>query len=148
RTSQNPGATKQLNFFLIGGQRLMLVDMPGYGFAKVSKGQKSEWDNLIKRYLFGRQTLRRTCLLIDSRRGVMPPDEAFMKQLDESAVNFQIVLTKIDQLTGGELGALVQEVEKVAGTHVAAHPVILATSADTKQGIDDLRAELLAFAKE
>lgn len=146
RTSQSPGHTRQLNFFLIGNRRLMLVDMPGYGYAKVSKQMLGEWDVLIKSYLLGRQSLQRTCLLIDARRGVMPPDEAFMKLLDDSAVNFQIVLTKIDQLTAAQLRTLLTEIEKTIASHVAAHPRVIATSGVDKQGIDDLRAELLPFA--
>ena len=148
RTSQNPGHTRQLNFFLIGDERLMLVDMPGYGYAKVSKTMLGEWDVLIKSYLLGRPTLKRTCLLIDARRGVMPPDEAFMRLLDDSAVNFQIVLTKIDMLTQAELGTLLQEIQKTIAVHGAAHPEVIATSADKKTGIDELRAQLLPFAIE
>lgn len=148
RTSQSPGATKQLNFFLVGNSRLMLVDMPGYGYAKVSKSQLGEWDKLIKSYLCGRPNLKRTCLLIDARRGVMPPDEAFMKLLDESAVTFQIVLTKIDQLTQAALRTLLVDIQKTVGAHVAAHPHVIATSGTDRQGIDDLRAELLPFALE
>ena len=146
RTSQSPGHTRQLNFFLTGGNRLMLVDMPGYGYAKVSKTMLGEWDILIKSYLLGRPNLKRTCLLIDARRGVMPPDESFMKLLDDSAVNFQIVLTKIDMLTQKELGTLLQDIEKTVASHVAAHPQVIATSAEGKMGIDELRGQLLPFA--
>ena len=148
RTSQNPGHTRQLNFFLIGNNRMMLVDMPGYGYAKVSKAMLGDWDVLIKSYLLGRPNLKRTCVLIDARRGVMPHDDAFMKLLDDSAVNFQIILTKIDQLTQKELGTLLQDIEKTVASHVAAHPKVLATSAEKKTGIDELRSELLPFALE
>src|SRR5262245_13219114 len=98
RISQNPGATKQLNFFLVG-EKLMLVDMPGYGFAKVGQAQLDAWEHLIKSYLTGRANLKRACLLIDARRGVMDKDEAFMRLLDDAAVSFQIVLTKCDALS-------------------------------------------------
>jgi len=146
RTSQNPGATRQLNFFALAGGRMNLVDMPGYGYAKVSKGQLGEWDHLIKSYLIGRPTLKRTCLLIDSRRGVLPVDDAFMKLLDESAVNFQIILTKTDKLTQAELRTLLAAVQQTLSAHVAAHPLVLATSSESKQGIEELREELLPFA--
>ena len=141
RTSQNPGATKQLNFFLLD-DRLMLVDMPGYGYAKVSKARKGEWDALIRGYLSGRPTLKRICLLIDARRGVMPPDEEFMGTLHETAVSFQIVLTKVDALTAPELSVLLQSVEKTIKSHVAAHPQVIATSSVDKEGIEALQEEL------
>ena len=145
RTSQNPGLTKQLNFFNLG-ERLILVDMPGYGYAKVSKQRKGEWDLLIRRYLVGRSSLKRACVLIDSRRGVMPPDEEFMSLLDETAVSFQIVLTKIDTLTGKDLGVLLQGIDKTIASHVAAHPLVITTSSLNKEGMDGLREELAFFA--
>jgi GTP-binding protein len=146
RTSQNPGLTKQLNFFNLG-DALMLVDMPGYGYAKVSKTRKSEWDNLIRSYLSGRPSLKRICLLIDARRGVMPQDDEFMTLIDESAVTFYIVVTKIDAVSDKELSELLQNMEKTVTSHGAAHPVVIATSADTKHGIDLLRTHLAAFAE-
>lgn len=145
RISQNPGATQQLNFFLLADS-LMLVDMPGYGFAKVSKQQKGEWDGLIREYLVGRATLKRTCLLIDARRGVLPADEAFMELLDETAVSFQIILTKTDLLAPAELSDLLQALKKTIQSHPAAHPTPIATSAKDKAGIEALREELAAFA--
>ena len=145
RTSQNPGLTKQLNFFQLG-KNLMLVDMPGYGYAKVSKERKGQWDKLIRSYLSGRPTLKRACLLIDARRGVMPPDEEFMSLLDETAVSFQIILTKIDALTEGDLSVLLQNIEKTIKSHVAAHPQVIATSSLSKEGIEALHEQLAPFA--
>ena len=145
RISANPGMTKQLNFYQLG-ENLMLVDMPGYGYAKVSKERKGEWDNLIRSYLRGRTTLKRACLLVDARRGVMPPDEEFMDLLDETAVSFQIVLTKIDALTGKELQVLLQDIDKTIKSHVAAHPQVIATSSLKKDGIEMLQNELEFFA--
>lgn len=145
RTSQNPGLTKQLNFFLLG-ERIMLVDMPGYGYAKVSKTQKNEWDNLIRSYLQGRTNLKRICLLIDSRRGVMPVDEEFMKMLDDCAVTYQIVLTKTDSIGKKALSELLQSLDKTIKSHVAAHPVVLPTSSTKKEGLEALQDELTAFA--
>ena len=144
RTSSNPGATKQLNFFLLG-EKLMLVDLPGYGFAKTSKAQRGEWDGLIRHYLVGRPGLKRVLVLIDARRGVLPADEAFMELLDEAAVSFQLVLTKIDAIKPHEASAVLQSLQKSITSHVAAHPLALATSAETKQGIDSLQEELLGI---
>ena len=146
RISQNPGATKQLNFFLLG-EKLMLVDMPGYGFAKVSKDKKSDWDHLIRSYLCGRPNLKRALVLIDARRGVMQVDDDFMRVLDNSAVNFQIVLTKIDALEPAELVEIQAQTIAATRRHVAAHPEIITTSALTKQGIRDLQDVLIPFAK-
>lgn len=145
RTSQNPGATKQLNFFNLAN-RMMLVDMPGYGFAKVSKAQKADWDNLIRNYFLGRTTLKRACVLIDARRGAMPHDHEFMELLDETAVIFTIVLTKIDALSGPELKEMLKKTEETIKSHVAAHPVYFPTSAEKKQGIEPLQQELAQFA--
>jgi GTP-binding protein len=146
KTSQNPGHTKQLNFFNLA-DRLILVDMPGYGYAKVSKERKGEWDMLIKSYLSGRPTLKRACVLIDARRGVMPPDDAFMRVIDDAALSFQIVLTKIDAITPGDLRVLLQSLEKTIQSHAAAHPQVVATSSSTKAGIEELQEQLLPFAE-
>lgn len=147
RISANPGHTKQLNFFLLA-DRLMLVDMPGYGYAKVSKTQKGEWDNLIHSYLRGRPNLKRICLLIDARRGVMKVDEEFMTQLDDAAVTYQIVLTKADLLSKTELSKQLQSLEETIKSHAAAHPQALPTSSETKSGLEALQDELSAFAME
>src|SRR3984957_3028574 len=96
RVSQTPGRTRQINFFNLGG-KLMLVDLPGYGYAKASKTLAMEWQALIFAYLAGRATLRRVVLLLDSRRGLMPTDLAVMELLDRSAVSYVLVLTKTDE---------------------------------------------------
>ncbi len=145
KTSQNPGATKQLNFFLLG-ETLMLVDMPGYGYAKVSKEKKGEWDHLIKSYLCGRPNLKRALVLIDARRGVMPVDHDFMRVLDDSAVNFQIVLTKTDTLSAKELTEVLDQTSAATRAHVAAHPDVIHTSSLTKTGIRDLQEQIIPFA--
>ncbi len=146
RISQNPGATKQLNFFLLG-EKLMLVDMPGYGFAKVSKDKKSDWDHLIRSYLCGRPNLKRALVLIDARRGVMQVDDDFMRVLDDSAVNFQIVLTKADAISAAELVEIQAQTVAATRRHVAARPEIVTTSSLTKMGIRDLQDVLIPFAK-
>jgi GTP-binding protein len=145
RTSANPGMTKQLNFFALS-YHLVLVDMPGYGYAKVSKARKSEWDDLIRSYLLGRTSLKRACLLIDARRGIMEKDDDFMTLLDKSAVNYQIILTKIDALTAKDLGVLLESVKITVGKHVGAHPEVIATSSLRKEGINALQEQLLPFA--
>ena len=145
RTSSKPGHTRQINFFDLAGQ-VYLVDLPGYGFAKVSRSMKEAWQDLASAYLRGRPTLKRVCLLIDARHGVKDADRETMRNLDSAAVSYQIVLTKADQLRPSQVPAAIAAAEAVARKHGAAHPVVLATSSETGQGIPELRAGLKAVA--
>ena len=145
RVSAKPGHTRQVNFFDLA-QHLLLVDLPGYGFAQVSRSMKETWQDLASAYLRGRPTLVRVCLLIDSRHGVKDSDRETMKNLDRAALSYQIVLTKTDQLKAADLPRAVAAAEAVARQHGAAHPVVLPTSSETGFGIPELRAELKAVA--
>jgi GTP-binding protein len=145
RTSSSPGHTRQINFFDLGG-RLMLVDLPGYGFAQVSRSMKETWQDLASAYLRGRPTLKRVCLLIDARHGVKDTDRETMKNLDAAAVSYQLVLTKADQLKPGQIAPAIAAAEAVARKHGAAHPQVRATSSQTGFGIAELRAEIAAVA--
>ena len=146
RVSNTPGRTQQINFFDLGG-RLMLVDLPGFGFAKVSKTRVRGWTGLIFRYLRGRPTLRRVCLLVDARHGLKEVDREFMEQLDTAAVSYQVLLTKADKLKPAELEERHADVAREIAGHVAAHPDIVATSAQTGAGIPSVRAHLAALAE-
>src|SRR5207245_1408153 len=110
RTSSSPGHTRQINFFDLSG-RLMLVDLPGYGFAQVSRSMKETWQDLASAYLRGRPTLKRVCLLIDSRHGVKETDRETMKNLDRAAVSYQLVLTKTDRLKATDVPRAVTAAE-------------------------------------
>ncbi|MGH7155151.1 MAG: ribosome biogenesis GTP-binding protein YihA/YsxC [Acetobacteraceae bacterium] len=145
RASGAPGRTRQLNFFDLG-ERLTLVDMPGYGFAQAPKAVKADWQGLMFDYLRGRPTLRRVLLLLDARVEVKAADHAVMALLDRAAVPFQLVLTKADGIKAASLDAKQHEVAKLARLHAAAHPVIPATSSETGLGIPELRAELAQLA--
>jgi len=145
RVSHTPGRTRQLNFFTLA-DRLMLVDMPGYGYAEAAKSEIAAWTDLIKLYLRGRAGLRRVCLLIDARHGIKATDRPLMAMLDEAAVSFQIVLTKADKMRPAALATLLAVTAKELATHVAAHPVIHVTSAHDGLGIAELRAALAASA--
>lgn len=142
RTSQTPGHTRQLNFFNLA-DTMMLVDVPGYGYAKAPKHEIKRWTEVLFTYLRGRQQLMRVCLLIDARQGVRDTDEEMMKLLDDAAVSYQMVLTKCDKVSAEERARVIAAVEAVAGKHPAAHPYVLATSADERIGIDELQASLL-----
>jgi GTP-binding protein len=141
RTSNTPGRTQQLNFFDLGGH-LVLVDLPGYGYAKVSKTQVEAWTRTLKAFLRGRVTLRRACLLVDSRHGIKDLDREMMDMLDEAAVVYQIVLTKVDKLKKGELESRTREVEAEMAKRAAAFPVLALTSSEKGIGVAELRAGL------
>jgi len=147
RTSNTPGRTQELNFFDLGG-RLMLVDLPGYGFAKAPKPAVEAWTRLIRRYLQGRPNLTRVNLLIDARHGIKPPDEDFMSMLDKSAVVFQVILTKADKLKSAQQERVFEATRKGLERHVAAYPKQFLTSAEKGTGIAELRAELERLATQ
>lgn len=145
RTSNTPGRTQALNFFDLDG-RLTLVDLPGYGYAQAPKHLVQAWTRLVNRYLKGRPLLRRVFLLIDSRHGIKPVDREAMVMLDRAAVSYQVVLTKADKLKAPALAAVRGAVAATLKTHVAAHPVLLVTSAETGTGIAATRAAAAALA--
>ena len=145
RTSNTPGRTRELNFFDLDG-RLMLVDLPGYGYAAASKTKIKAWTSLAGAYLRGRPTLRRVCLLLDARRGIAAADEPVMAAFDKSAVSFLAVLTKCDKLSPEALEAQTAALEAALATHVAAYPRLIATSTRTGAGIAELRGHLAALA--
>jgi GTP-binding protein len=141
RTSHTPGRTQQVNFFDLGA-KLIIADLPGYGFAKAPKDQVAKWTRLVNAYLKGRQQLRRVLVLIDARHGIKDVDRGIMKMLDGAAVSYQVVLTKTDKITPSQLEQLMAEIRIELAGHVAAHPIIRCTSSAKKTGIEDLRAEL------
>ncbi|OFX06208.1 MAG: YihA family ribosome biogenesis GTP-binding protein [Alphaproteobacteria bacterium RIFCSPHIGHO2_12_FULL_63_12] len=145
RASTTPGRTQEINFFDLSGT-LRLVDLPGFGYAKAAKKDAKRWAGLTRDYLRGRQTLRRVCLLVDSRHGLKEIDGEVMTMLDKSAVNYQIVLTKADKVKPTEAEATVAAVEDAIRRRPAAHPSVLLTSAETGAGLGELRAELAMLA--
>jgi len=147
RTSHTPGRTQELNFFDIGG-RLNLVDMPGYGYAAVAKEKVQAWTQLIHDYLRGRASLARVYVLIDARHGVKPVDAGVLDTLDKSAVSYQIVLTKADELKKGELERRIGETAAAIAKRPAAFPEIQPTSSRTGYGVPELRAGIARLLAE
>jgi GTP-binding protein len=147
RISQTPGRTQQLNLFDLGG-RLILVDLPGYGYAQAPKGLVQGWQRLLRRYLRGREALRLVAVLVDARHGLKESDREIMALLAEAAVAYRVVLTKADLVRADELGALVASLRAELRRKPGAHPDLLATSVRTGIGIQELRAALAAFAEE
>ena len=145
RVSHTPGRTKQLNFFNLG-DRLTLVDMPGYGYAQASKSVKEDWQGLMFDFLRGRPTLRRVILLLDARIETKAGDRAAMTLLTEAAVPFQIALTKADDAKPWWLQQRIAEAGELARSHTAGHPLVLVTSSQSGLGIPELRAELASLA--
>ncbi len=145
RASSQPGRTKQLNFFDLG-RRLVLVDMPGYGYAQAAREVKEDWQGLMFEFLRGRPTLRRVILLLDARIEVKESDRAVMDLLDRAAVTYQLVATKADQVKPPKLAVKEAEVAALAREHPAAHVAPLVTSSETGLGIAALRATLAELA--
>lgn len=144
RTSNTPGRTQELNFFDIGDPLIFRIcDMPGYGYAKAPPKTVKKWRFLINDYLRGRAVLKRCFVLIDSRHGIKPVDEEVMTMLDDAAVSYRIVMTKIDKVKAAELEKTTTQVADMAKKHPAAHPDLILTSSEKKLGIDELRVAVL-----
>jgi GTP-binding protein len=146
RTSNTPGRTQQLNFFVALDVALAIVDMPGYGFAQAPKSKVEEWTGLVYDYLRGRPTLQHVFLLVDARHGLKGSDLAVMGLLDQSAVSYQVVLTKVDKIKPPDLVAVMQRTAAELSRHPAAFPSLLATSSQTGAGIAELRAQIAQLA--
>jgi GTP-binding protein len=142
RTSKHPGHTQQLNFFEMAS-KFYLVDMPGYGYAKVSKDKSNAWNHLIRDYLSGRPNLRRVLMLIDSRHGAKESDLEIMEILNECAVSYQIVFTKIDELKKGQKPVVNFKI----GNNAAMMSQVFETSSEQKLGINELQAELASIIR-
>ncbi len=147
RTSNTPGRTQELNYFVPDGYSgagtdlppMALVDMPGYGYAKAPKENVDAWTKLVFDYLRGRATLKRVYLLIDSRHGIKNNDDEVLDLLDKAAVSYQIVLTKTDKIKEPAVVKLLAETQEKIRKHPAAFPFVLSTSSEKGKGIDELR---------
>ncbi|PCJ97038.1 MAG: YihA family ribosome biogenesis GTP-binding protein [Zetaproteobacteria bacterium] len=147
RTSNTPGRTQELNYFNLG-DRLYMVDMPGYGYAKVSKDKIKAWTSLIFSYLRGRPTLRCVFILVDARHGLKPTDIELMEMLDSSAVSYRIVLTKADKVKNEDREKTVAKILSTLKNHAAAYPGILYTSSIKGTGIPELRAVINSYGSD
>lgn len=145
RTSNTPGRTQQINFFDLGG-RLMLTDLPGYGYAEAPKTLVDRWTRLVDAYLRGRAPLRRALLLIDARHGIKNVDRRVMGMLDRAAVVYQVMLTKGDKVSATERDAVLAAAAAEVAGHTAAFPEVLVTSARDGDGLAEVRAALAGLA--
>jgi GTP-binding protein len=151
RTSNTPGRTQELNFFVPDGYSgeagdlppMALVDMPGYGYAQAPKDQVDQWTKLVFDYLRGRATLKRVYLLIDARHGIKKNDEEVMALLDRAAMSYQLVLTKTDKIKQPAAARLLEETTAAIAKRPAAYPVVLATSSEKGDGLEELRGAVV-----
>jgi GTP-binding protein len=141
RISKTPGRTQLINFFNVEEGKY-LVDLPGYGYAQVSKSQVTAWTRLVRDYLAGRANLRRLMLLVDARHGLKDSDQRVLAALDKAAVSGQVVLTKADKVGEAELAANLERLARELARHVSCHPRIVVSSAHEGLGIAALRARL------
>ena len=146
KTSATPGRTQQLNFFNFDN-KLYLVDLPGYGYAQAPEKLVKQWQKVLKDYLRGRPNLRRVFLLIDSRHGIKAEDLEIMKLLNESAVVYQVILTKIDKISAEELQKSQQNVLEKLKKHAAAMNEIVVTSSEKKIGLTQCKAEICSLMR-
>ena len=145
RASNTPGRTRELNYFNVD-DRLRIVDLPGYGYARASKTDIAKWTQLTRAFLRGRAPLRRVFILIDSRHGIKPTDLELMDMLDEAAVTYQLIFTKIDKIKPPDVRKAIMKAAKVIKKRPAAFPEIIATSSVKKDGLDVLKAEIASLA--
>ncbi|MEP6344053.1 MAG: ribosome biogenesis GTP-binding protein YihA/YsxC [Maricaulaceae bacterium] len=147
RASNTPGRTRELNYFNVSN-RIHVVDLPGYGYARASKTDIAKWTELTRAFLRGRAPLRRVFVLIDSRHGLKESDREIMAMLDEAAVTYQLILTKVDKLKKGELEKVKKRTLSKIKKRPAAYPTLICTSSVKKDGLDDLRAEIATLAEK
>lgn len=143
RSSNTPGRTQQINFFDIGGV-LQLADMPGYGYAKTDRSKVHAWNAMVLQYLRGRGTLKRLCVLVDARHGILAADEKALKLIDDVGIPYLVVLTKADKVKKSELDQVVASVEKYLESCKCAFPAVHVTSAGKGTGLPELRAFLFS----
>jgi len=149
RTSHTPGRTQELIFFEGPDKEgLRLVDMPGYGYASAPKVKIASWTALIHKFLQGRASLARVYVLVDARHGLKDVDLDVLKTLDKSAVSYQLVLTKADQVKPSELEQTLAATITALAKHPAAFPVVLVTSSRTGAGMPELRAAMIRLLGE
>lgn len=145
RASNTPGRTQEINFFALGESHYV-VDLPGYGYAEAPVAVVEKWQKLLKAYLSGRVSLRRAFVLIDTRHGIKAVDDEIMTLLDQSAVTFQVVMTKADKVKEAERDRILAQVRKALSKHPAAYPELLMTSSEKGWGIENLRAMIAGLA--
>lgn len=137
KTSSQPGKTQLINHFLIDSQ-WYLVDLPGYGYAKVSKSSREVWGKMIRNYILKRENLLNVYVLVDSRLTPQKIDIEFINFLGENAVPFTIVFTKIDKQSAGKTEENLEVYKQELLKYWEELPNIILTSAEKRKGLDEL----------
>ena len=144
KTSNTPGRTQQLNYFN-ADDKVLIVDLPGYGYAQAPETVVKQWQKLLFAYLRGRVNLKRVFVLIDSRHGIKKVDEEIMDMLDKAAVTYQIILTKTDKISSTALAKVLEETHQKTAKRAAAYVTVLTTSSEKNIGIEQVRAEIASL---
>jgi GTP-binding protein len=140
-TSKTPGRTRQLNFFLVENS-FILVDMPGYGFARAHASKIDDWQKISFEYFAKRRQLKCVFFLVDPVRGLKKSDIEMANILNALAVNFYITLTKIDKIKTQELEVFVGKIKEQTKLWSALHPKILVSSSKENKGTKEVREVL------
>jgi GTP-binding protein len=143
RTSNTPGKTQQMNYYNID-QKFYIVDLPGFGFAKVPEKERQRWGKDIKQYLLQRNTLNMILHLVDARHDPTTLDKDFFYWMASNQKPFSVILTKADKLSGNKLAASKKTVKKTLEMMNIEVPIIV-TSSDSGRGIDELQSLILEF---
>ena len=140
RTSSDPGKTRLINFFLVD-EEWYLVDLPGYGYARISKGKRKGWDFMVREYIESRNSLFYTFLLIDSRLEPQEIDLRFIDWLGDKGLPFCLVFTKADKLSKGKLAFTIDAFKKEMQKKWEELPPVFITSSHSGAG----KIEILEF---
>lgn len=139
RVSSEPGKTRGINFYNVD-DALYLVDLPGYGYAKVSKDEKAKWGKMIETYLNSRRQLEMTLMLVDIRHAPSEDDKMMYRWITERGLRHIVVATKTDKISRGQIHNRLQEIRKVLG--LTQEDTLIAYSSETKQGKDEIWAAI------
>ncbi len=147
RTSKTPGRTQALNFFALPAHR-RLVDLPGYGFARVPRHVQEHWRRIVSAYLQRRRSLRGLILLMDARRPLTPLDEQLLDWCRHRGLLVHVLLTKSDKLSRGAAAAVLHRVRAALEEPGNEHATVQLFSAQRGIGVDEARARMRAWLEE
>jgi len=145
RVSSEPGKTRGINFYNVD-DALYFVDLPGYGYARVSKDEKAKWGRMIETYLNSRRQLKMAMLLVDIRHAPSEDDKLMYQWIRERGLRYLVVATKTDKISRGQIHSRVQEIKKVLG--LTKEDMVIAYSSETKQGRDEIWAAIRSVLDE
>lgn len=141
RTSNTPGATRSIHFYDI--EKFLLVDLPGYGYAKLSKTQSAQINAWVSDYFASRRTLKLVCVLVDARHGLKDSDKKMLQTLVELGVQSQIVLTKYDKVKAKEFKKVEKDLQNEIQSIVGTNQNYIITSAEKRIGMLELEQAII-----